>query len=390
MKILIYVWSLSNGGAERVAALWANGFVKEGHDVSVVLESFMTKNDYGVSEKVKVLTQSRLYNIIQGFLPQKLKNSRLCVKLLNKVFFSISETSRQKCMADVIKKELPDVIVIVTQNFFHRIKGALRFCDLNVPVIVTDHYGYERPAYAPFTKEEEREKFVDVEQYDFMTVLTEADKYVLMKKMHPDILNKTFVLPNPLAFKPVEVIPQKEKVIFAAGRLESWFCKGFDTLLDAWSIVQKEFPDWKLKIAGGGDSSTLRKKCSDLAIVNRVEFLGFVDIKEYYKRAEVFVLSSRYEGFGMVLIEAMSQGCACIACDFRGRQREIICDDSQGVICHPDDKNELANALRKVLSDEKFRRDLQINAIERSKYYELPNIMKCWNEIFNKVGLIKD
>ena len=119
-----------------------------------------------------------------------------------------------------------------------------------------------------------------------------------------------------------------------------------------------------------------------------LHFLGFVDIKKEYEKAEIFVLSSRYEGFGMVLTEAMSQGCACIACDYKGRQREIIENDNQGVICPTDNEEEIAKAISNIISNRQYRQKLQENAILRSKYYELPNIMARWNDIFERMGLI--
>ena len=237
------------------------------------------------------------------------------------------------------------------------------------------------------SKELKKLKFKDSLNYDCLTVLTDADRLILEQMMDKDFMKKVFVLPNPVSFKPLDVVPAKEKVVLAAGRLNAWHYKGFDLLLKAWAMVQKDFPEWKLKIAGSGDNHFLLGICSELGICNRVEFLGFVDLKKEYEKAGIFVLSSRYEAFGMVLTEAMSQGCACIACDYKGRQREIITDDNQGVLCPPDNEKAIAEALRKVISDDNYRHILQKNAIKRSRFYELPNIMKRWNEIFEKMGI---
>ena len=96
-------------------------------------------------------------------------------------------------------------------------------------------------------------------------------------------------------------------------------------------------------------------------------------------------MSSRYEGFGLVLIEAMSQGCACIACDYKGRQCEIIQNDSQGLCCEPDDVDALAEAMRKMITDDEYRESIRNNAVERSKYYSLDNIMGKWEDLLSKV-----
>lgn len=390
MKILIYAWSLSNGGSERVASLWAQGFANNGNSVSVVLGSFCSRLDYNLPPNIKVMRQSKVYDLWQRIMPQKLKEKFFSSKYCDKIYNIIPSFIRVWLTSRIIKEENPDIIITISTTSFKRLKAAVNICKYNIPVVVTAHNAFERPEYAPFTSQQYSEKFIVSRSYDFLTVLTEADRRVLVEKMDASFMKKVYVLPNPLTFVPQPNIPQKEKVILAAGRLDVWHCKGFDLLLKAWAKVCDTFPQWKLKIAGGGDKSTLIRICDELKIKNRVDFLGFVDIKKQYELAEVFVLSSRYEGFGMVLIEAMSQGCACIACDYKGRQREIIADDTQGIICPIDDENAIADALCKVITDDNYRLMLQKNAIERSKYYELPNIMHRWDEIFKDLNVKKE
>ena len=148
-------------------------------------------------------------------------------------------------------------------------------------------------------------------------------------------------------------------------------------------------------------------------------------MEKLYQDASIFVLSSRYEGFGLVLIEAMSQGCACIACDYKGRQREIMCPEGHGsklppslshaprlrdstasvddlrfkvqgsnnkvelcetgILCEPDNVEALAEAMRKMIVDDEYRESVRKNAIERSKYYSIENTMDRWEELLNKL-----
>ena len=141
-------------------------------------------------------------------------------------------------------------------------------------------------------------------------------------------------MPNPLGLQPVNDIPHKQNIILAVGRLDDWHVKGFDVLIRAWARVVSSFKflvstdGWKLQIAGTGSEESLnylKQLCKENGVEDSVEFLGFrKDVEKLYQEASIYVLSSRYEGFGLVLIEAMSQGCACVACDYKGRQREII------------------------------------------------------------------
>lgn len=388
MRILIYANSLANGGAERVASLWAQGFAQN-NSVCVMLCSFQTREDYHLPSNIRIRRQSKVFDLWKKIIPQCIGKYFFSSCYCDLAYNILPDFIKNWFTSRIIKEESPDVIIAVIPLLFKRLRGALNICKMDVPIIVTDHNSYERPLCAPFPDFIYKLKFEESKKYDYLTVLTEADKNVLEDKMNSDFMKKVFVLPNPLSFKPREGVPQKEKIILAAGRMEIWHCKGFDLLLKAWALVQDKFPEWKLKIAGGGDSSPMKKLCAELKIMNRVEFLGFIDLKKEFEKAEIFVLSSRYEGFGMVLTEAMSQGCACIACDYKGRQSEIIADDSEGVTCPTDDEKEIAKAICKVASDDDYRRKLQKNAIKRSKFYELPNIMKRWDEIFEKIGLRK-
>ena len=223
----------------------------------------------------------------------------------------------------------------------------------------------------------------------------------------------------------------------AAGRVDAWYVKGFDVLIKSWKKIQDlndnvndddNLRDWWLKIAGDGKKESFEylmnllpdgewKNLNDNDDDNdddiksgiwrsekyRIEFLGFrKDIEELYKKSEIFVLSSRYEGFGLVLIEAMSQGCAPVACDYKGRQREILNPSSalpegegepnrkigiteNGILCEPDDVKALASALKKMMEDEEYREKVHQNAVERSKFYSMENTMNRWENLLKNI-----
>ena len=272
---------------------------------------------------------------------------------------------------------------------------------MDIPVFMTEHYAFERPQ--GLSKFERFSRYYLNRLYQGITVLTQADLTVIGNR-----LRNVFVLPNPLSLEVVAEIPHKEKVILAAGRLDAWYVKGFDVLIKAFSkLVQGlrfkvqgslkpsseelivKSGGWKLQIAGTGSEESLnylKGLCKENGVQDYVEFLGFQkDIEKLYQKASVFVMSSRYEGFGLVLIEAMSQGCACIACDYKGRQREIIQNDSQGLCCEPDDVDALSEAMRKMMTDDQYRESVRKNAVERSKYYSLENTIQRWEKLLDKV-----
>jgi len=362
MRILILVNKLSGGGAERVASLWANGFVERGYKVGIVVNCRKRYIRYPLSEEVVVFnTYSSLRQILKKITNYKLSFIPNLKKIINEF--------------------RPNIIIGVMHPWAEYARLAQRGeC---IPIINTEHNAFEWPANAPkktiLIKEQ---KYEWNKRYDHVTVLTEADK-----KCVTGILENVSVMPNPLSFEPLDNIPDKENIILAVGRLDAWYVKGFDILIKAWGMISQDFPNWKLQIVGSGNKKILkyfRKLISENNIGKQTELLGYQDdVSPFYKKASIFVMPSRYEGFGMVLIEAMSQGCACIACDYNGRQREIILSENEGVLCPVDDIYSLSNAIRRLIEDEKYRNIIQHGAIVRSKYFDIHKIMDRWDEILH-------
>lgn len=366
MKILIMVHSLTGGGAERVAALWATGFVERGYEVGMVLNcSENTPITYKVPDTIKIY---RLHSWLANKLHRKLGFDYYYVWHLRRF----------------VKDFQPDVIIGVLQPWAEWARKAVRGMD--IPIVNTEHNSFERPESAPMSKEVSKKKFGWNKNYSHITVLTQADKECIF-----EYKEKVTVLPNPLAFQPAEQMPEKEKVILAAGRMDAWHYKGFDLLIRAWGKVAKNHPDWKLQIVGnskGEGREYLQRIAEEEGLGGQLEFLGYQeDMLPVYQRSSVFVLSSRYEGFGMVLIEAMSQGCAPIACDYKGRQKDIITSDEEGIICPVEDIKALVQAMRKLIEDDAYRRHVQQKAIERSEYYSLEHIMDRWDNIFRQIKM---
>lgn len=406
MKICIVCPRLCHGGAERVAVSLANGFVRRGHEV-VFFADMYEEQTYILDEIVQVKNLVPKTNL-------KLIKWGSAIRLLRKQ----------------LKKEPPDVIIGIMS--LCSVIAKLSSIGMGISVIATEHDSYERPASAPMPFLIYLYKFILCKLFSCVTVLTEADKEVVRNR-----LNNIVVMPNPLALEPIEMPPPRKKIILASGRVDNWHYKGFDVLIRAWGRVManskteesiltndtdshnmkietrnlkpgiRPFADWRLVIAGVWRNPETRVFLDGIAkecgVFDMIEYKGFVDdMQSLYAKSSIFVLSSRYEAFGLVLIEAMSQGCACIACDYKGRQREIIsptpalpssegeeykgieiCDN--GILCEPDNVDVLAEALTKMITDDEYRGSVRKNAIERSNYYSIENTMNRWEELLNRV-----
>lgn len=368
LKIVIIVNKLSGGGAERVAALWATGFVEKGYNVTVLISETINNFGYNISKKVCV-----------KYIGLILRNSTLSA-LSKKI--GISRWYYKRRLYKELQKIKPDICIGVLGNNALDAYKATR--NLNTIVIQTEHNAYDRPDFLKSRSEIIKRKFKTNRIFDCVTVLSKAD--TLVKDVPTENM---VVLPNPLTFNPIQEIGTRDNTILAVGRLDSWYIKGFDNLINAWGKIAKKYPNWKLQIAGTGSLKSqlyLQNLVKINNINSQIEFLGYCkDVCSLYRKTSVFVLSSRYEGFGMVLTEAMSQGCACIACDFGGRQKEIITTEKQGIICTNDNINELVKAIEKMIVDSDYRESCREPAIERSGYYSLENTILRWEQLFNKL-----
>lgn len=349
MRIFILTNALNYGGAERVASLWANGLQEKGHEVFVIT-NLSVKIVYPLHEEVKVLS---LFHDVRHRYRKYIGAIRLIRKYA--------------------KQYKPDIVLGVLPLPSFLLKIAI--LGLGIPVLATEHNSFERPVSAPMSVLRKFLKFILNRWYDSVTVITEVDRQIALKWY-----SHVYTLPNPLFVNVVEDVSfqKRKKIILAAGRLDDWYCKGFDLLLEAWGGICKQFADWKLYIAGTGSKQSqdlLLSLVKKYDLGNQVKFIGFsTDMKTFYQESSIFVLSSRYEGFGLVLTEAMSQGCACIACDYKGRQKEIITNEDEGLLCPVENVNALQESLLRLLQNDNLRAKLSMGATRRARTFELPKI----------------
>ena len=356
MKIFVICNSLGRGGAERVGVNLANGFIGHGHEVCIVTDVHQ-KKCYPTDARIKLLP---LYGKNEG----KIQRWGHAVSNIRKY----------------AKQEKPDCIIGIMH--LASIVAWLGCKGLHIPVILCIHHAVER------IKSEQLDgvtKFFDQQIskiYRHVAVLTQADRAFLHNR------KGIFVMPNPASFTTVETIPQKEKVLIAAGHVGRWHYKGFDVLVEAWGKISKKYPDWKLQLAGTGESKDMdfiKSLMERYHVEDSMELLGYrTDMEQLFQKASIFVLSSRSEGLPMVLIEAMSQGCAPVATDFKGRTREIIPTDNEGILCNPEDAEALAAGMLRLIEDDTLRQNIQRNAAERSKFYALDNIVGMWEKVLSQ------
>lgn len=389
MKIMIVLAYLHGGGAERVATILANNFVQLGH--KVIFATNKKRSDepfvYSIDERV---TLSKCY---ERFLePRK---NKVLQNLIDKsglarhaYHFVFSRFEPYVTLRRIMVREKPDVVL----GFMHTASFQALIASLGTDAIVisTEHNAFERPAGVPFPFKSRFFKFVVNKYFKAVTVLTSTDGRIARKT-----LKNVRVIPNPLSFKVHDTTgtEKRQKRIVAAGRLDAWHYKGFDLLIEAWGKIARKCEGWSLEIAGCGSEdsvSLLKTLIRQNDVEDSVTLSGFQnDISAVFRKAEIFVLSSRCEAFGMVLIEAMSQGCACIACDYNGRQREIIKNDSEGIIVEPGNAEALSEAMMRLVRNDYDRMAIRECGLLRSCEYEASKITQYWLKLFNELSVLK-
>jgi glycosyltransferase involved in cell wall biosynthesis len=195
------------------------------------------------------------------------------------------------------------------------------------------------------------------------------------------------VIPNPLPFFSAEKSSLENKKVIAVGKQS--YQKSYDRLLKSWALLGKEFKDWELHIYGKFDENLgLENLAKDLKIQNQVYFhLPEKKIEEKYAESSIFVLSSRYEGFGMVLIEAMSFGIPCVSFDCNYGPSDIIKDNEDGFLIKNGDEKDFAQKLQELMRDENLRKEMGEKARVNVERFLPENVVKKWDELFKKIVL---
>lgn len=195
------------------------------------------------------------------------------------------------------------------------------------------------------------------------------------------------VIPNPVTYIPQTIydIKKTPNRIIAVGRLHTQ--KGFDLLIQAFSIIASKIPDWYIDIYGHGtDFDILNKLIHEKGLDMRISLKGETDsIYDEYKKSQFFVLSSRYEGFGLVLVEAMSCGIPCVSFRCEYGPEDIITDGINGILVKDGDVNDLANKILWMATNPDKRKSMGLEARRKSLIFDKDSIMSTWIELFSSL-----
>jgi glycosyltransferase involved in cell wall biosynthesis len=370
----------SAGGVERVVSYKASYFAEQlGYDVTIIVTEGKGRECYfPLSDKVKVI------NFELGF--EELWKA----SFIKKVFLYLTKQRQYKRL---LKAELmrirPDFTISMLRreiNFLTDIHdGSKKIGELHV----------NRANYRNFEANEAnglKQLFAKLWMRSLVGKLKRLDQLVVLtdksKASWPELSNVTVIsdpIPMPI---PLSVSDLHAKRVITIGRYA--YQKGYDMLLQAWSKVEKQYPDWTLDIFGQGDQTEYRKLMTDLGIdTNRCHLNGPVeDVTKNYLDSSIFVLSSRFEGFGLVLVEAMACGLPVVSFDCPAGPDEIITDGNDGLLVSSGNIHDLAEKLMTLMADEKLRCHLARQARQNAQRYSMASIASQWKMLFDQLMMV--
>jgi glycosyltransferase involved in cell wall biosynthesis len=359
---LLYVTPFigGSGGVERVLSIKANYFIENwDYDVHILAtNSLIHQKHYVYNEKINFHSE-----IASGKNFIYLRNFSLILK-------------------KYVNKINPDIIIVCDNGY----KGYM------IPFLISKKNKIIFECHGTIFNQETKFAFVDyflnaLKYIYFNVCASRFSKFVVLL----DDFKKEFrtrnlvVISNPLWFSTNKFSNYSSKRVIAVGRHS--YEKGFDRMLSIWQKVIKKNPEWVLEIYGESDSKIDLKLLSNiLGISKNVKFFDPVNnIQEKYLEASFFVLSSRFEGFGMVLIEAMASGLSCISYDCPRGPRNIITNDKDGFLIADGNEDNFVFAVNSLIQNEQLRIELGKNAKISSGRFNLDKIMDQWKNLFQSL-----
>lgn len=361
------------GGMERVLAIKANWLVEHGYEVTI-----LTTDQEGRVPFFKL--DSRINSIDLGIGYEKNNGGSFLNKL---VHYPMKQFMHRRKLKRVLDKIDPDVVVSMFCNeaaFVSKIhERSKKVLEIHFSRFKRMQYG-RKGLYGLADRIRSKTDVATADSYDRFIVLTNEDR------SYWGDMSNIRVIPNPSNSnidRPSGT--EGNKTALAIGRLS--YQKSFDRLIDAWAIVARVHPDWNLKIVGDGEMyANLKKRIENYGLSDCIELIGPTkNVEVLYQESSMYLMTSRYEGLPMVLIEAQSFGLPIVSFACKCGPKDVVSDGVDGFLTEEGDIDAFASRICTLIEDEELRKRMSREALRASKRYELDTIMGKWDTLFKEL-----
>lgn len=366
----------SAGGVERVITLKASCFAEQyGYDVTIIVTEGKGRDSFfPLSDKVKVV------NLAINF------EELWTCSFIRKVFIYLKKQHLYKqLLSQKLLRIRPDITISTLRreiNFLNDIPdGSKKIGELHVNRANYRNFKTEKSNYL-------KDLFAKLWANNLVGHLKKLDKLVVLTKEDclawPELKN-TCVIPDPLPFTPSQVSPLTEKRVIVVARYSHE--KGIDLLLQAWAEIEKQCTDWRLDVFGEGDTAPFEQLINELTIDrNRCKLNGRInEIEQEYMKSSIAVCSSRFEGFGLVIVEAMACGLPVVSFDCLWGPHEIISNGENGLLVENGNIIKMADAINILIRNKKYREQIGKKSVVSVQQYNRSQIVQKWNDLFKKI-----
>ena len=306
------------------------------------------------------------FHVLKGFfIKRRLHKRRLAVALsLIDPDVVISVGQSEKYMLPEMKGQWVSIREMHYTKDFRRYAAASRSVFYKIAARISDFYDYR----------------CKIGRYDRIVVLTNEDRTANWRET-----DKVSVIPNPVTFRSEVVSPLAACKVVAVGRLTAQ--KNFSSLIHAFRTVADRHPDWTLEIYGDGDErDMLQNLINELKVEKSVRLCGkTAEVQQKMLEASCFVLSSKYEGLPLVMLEAMSCGLPAVAYACPCGPRDIITDGVDGFLVSEGDERMLAERICCLIEIPKLRAEMGAAALAKSENYHVDKIITMWQRLFERL-----
>lgn len=379
MKIMYIIKSFAmKAGVERVISDKMNYLVEHGYEVT-----FVTYEQGDHPHAFPLHNSIRHYSIDARFF--KLSQLPIWRRLIERKHMC----SRFRAgLQHAVDQEQPDIMIATTYSM--KLLGIILKVRTNAHRLLESHiacytvrkaFDYrEKPLLRFFAALYDKMAFARIKKFEKLIVLTQGDARDWEHYIH-DVI----VIPNPVTLYPDNVLPHNGtgRRIIAAGRLHEQ--KGFDLLIESFAFIADKCPGWRIDIYGSGeDEQKLQDSIRQNGLEGRINILPPTsDIYKEYQRSDFLVMSSRYEGFGLVLVEAMSCGIPCVSFRCKYGPEEIIHDGEDGLLVKDGNIEELATKMLWMIRHDEERLQMGEKARQTARSYEKDTVMREWITLFD-------